>query len=81
MQSTESSEDVINVFNVAQVEALPLTSQQIATATKKDPVLCQVFHYTQSGWPSEVAKVLLSYWNRRSELLLSKIVCCREYTW
>ena len=33
LQSTESSEDVVNVFNVAQVEALPLTSQQIARKT------------------------------------------------
>ena len=45
-QSTESFEDVVNVLNVAQIEALPLTSQQIATAIKKDPVLSQVFHYT-----------------------------------
>ena len=75
MQSTESSEDVINVFNVAQVEALPLTSQQIATATKKDPVLNQVFRYTQSGWPSEVAEVLLPYWNCRSELLYIEQDC------
>ena len=52
--STESTEDVVNVFNVAQVEALPLPSQQIAAATKKDPVLSQIIRYTQSGWPSEV---------------------------
>ena len=45
-QSTESFEDVVNVLNVAQNEALPLTSQQIATAIKKDPVLSQVFRYT-----------------------------------
>lgn len=72
LRSTESSEDVVNVFNVAQVEALPLTSQQIATATKKDPVLSQVFRYTQSGWPSEVAEVLLPYWNRRSEFTIEQ---------
>ena len=72
LQSTESSEDVVNVFNVAQVDTLPLTSQQIATATKKDPVLSQVFRYTQSGWPSEVAEVLLPYWNHRSEFTIEQ---------
>ena len=72
LKSTETSEDAVNVFNVAQVEALPLTSQQIATATKKDSLLSQVYHYTQSGWPSEVTEVLLPYWNCTTELSIEQ---------
>ena len=33
LPSTETSEDLVNVFNVAQVEALPVTSLQVAAAT------------------------------------------------
>lgn len=72
LQSTETSEDVANLFNVAQVEVLPLTSHQIATATKKDPLLSQVFRYTQWGWPTDVAEILLPYWNRRFELTIEQ---------
>ena len=72
LPSTEKSEDLVNVFNVAQVEALPVTSLQVAAATKKDPQLSQVFRYTQSGWPVEVSEVLLPYWNRRSEMTIEQ---------
>ena len=72
LPSTETSEDLVNVFNVAQVEALPVTSLQVSAATKKDPQLSQVFRYTQSGWPVEVPEVLLPYWNRRSEMTIEQ---------
>ena len=64
--------DEVNIFNLAQVEALPTTAEQVATATKKDPLLSQVYHYTQSGWPNEVDDVLLSFWNPRFELKIEQ---------
>ena len=70
--STETSEDAANVFNVAQIQALPLTSHQVATATKKDPLLSQVFRYVQSSWPAEVAQDLLPHWNRRTEFTIEQ---------
>ena len=40
----------LTFFNLVQVEALPTTAEQVATATKKDPPLSQVlYRYTQSG--------------------------------
>ena len=47
---------------------MPVTAQQVATATQRDPLLSQVYRYTQSGWPSEVDDVLLPFWNSRNEL-------------
>ena len=38
----------------------------MATATKKDPLLSQVFRYVQSSWPTEVAQDLLPHWNCRT---------------
>ena len=62
LQSTESSEDVANVFNVA----LPLTSHKVAMAFMKYPVL------NQSGWLTEVAETLLPYWNHKTELTIEQ---------
>jgi len=42
----------ISLFNLAQVQALPISSQQLGRATLSDPVLSKVFRYTRSGWPS-----------------------------
>ena len=39
VQSNETSENAANVFNIAQIEALPLTPHQVAAATKKYPLL------------------------------------------
>ena len=72
LKVSNDSMDEVNIFNLAQVEALPTTAEQVATATKKDPLLSQVYHYTQSGWPNEVDDVLLSFWNPRFELKIEQ---------
>ena len=68
LKIADNSIDEINIFNIAQVEAMPVTAQQVATATQRDPLLSQVYRYTQSGWPSEADDVLLPFWNHRNEL-------------
>ena len=45
-------------------------AQKVATATQRDPLLSQVHHYTQLGWPTEVDSVFLPFWNRQTELSL-----------
>ena len=47
-----------SIFNVAQLDALPVTSLQVATATRTDPVLSKVFTYTKRGWPHRVSDTL-----------------------
>ena len=48
LKIADNSIDKINIFNIAQVEAMPVTAQQVATATQRDPLLSQVYHYTPS---------------------------------
>ena len=43
-----------SIFNLGQLEALPLTAKQLALATSTDSILSKVFRYTQTGWPSSV---------------------------
>ena len=57
----------MDVFNVAQVDSLPVTAEQLGQATRKDPVL-KVLHFIQSGWPQKVPKHLKVFWNQRDKL-------------
>ena len=62
--------DPVTLFNIAQVEALPITAKQVQSATRQDPVLSKVLHFTRSGWPSQVPETLVPYSRRRQELAI-----------
>ena len=47
-----------SVFTIGQIQALPVTAEQIATATRQDAVLSRVLHFVREGWPAEVSKEL-----------------------
>lgn len=55
-------------FNLYQIEATPLSAEQLREATRQDPLLSMVLRYTQGGWPREVPERLQPYHQRRSEL-------------
>ena len=39
------------IFNVAQLQALPVQAQDVAEATRTDPVLRLLLNYLRRGWP------------------------------
>jgi len=41
----------VYIFVIHQLEALPVTSQQLKVATRRDPILNRVFWFTQHRWP------------------------------
>ena len=57
-------------FLVGQVQALPVTAERLATATRKDPILSKVYLYVREGWPNEVPEELRPYERRKDELSL-----------
>ena len=57
-----------SVFNIAQIDALPLTHKAIQIATRSDPLLSKVLHYTKRGWPTQVPEALNPFSTRRHEL-------------
>ena len=57
-----------SVFNVLQIETLPVTAQSVQQATRKDIILSKVHYYTQKGWPAEIQDSLKPYYTRRNEL-------------
>ena len=64
----EGSATVASMFNLSQINVLPVNAKQLKTATESDPVLKKVLLYTQKGWPEEVDSSLRPYYRRRNEL-------------
>lgn len=63
----ESSMDA-TLFNMSQIEALPLMCQEIETASRNDPILSKIIQFTKCGWPDKVPEVLKPYQSREAEL-------------
>jgi len=59
-----------SVFNIAQIDTLPVTVTQLKAATRQDPILSKVLLYTKSGWPLTVPEVLKPYWKHQLEISL-----------
>ena len=59
------------MFNIAQIDAMPITAQRLGQATCCDPILRKVWRFTRSGWPAgKVSECLKAYWHRRHELTI-----------
>ncbi|KAL9975231.1 hypothetical protein ACROYT_G012365 [Oculina patagonica] len=68
-QSTAKDEFEIEAFVISYVDELPITAGDLASATRKDPVLARVYDMTLHGWPQAIEDPLLQpYFSRREEL-------------
>ncbi len=62
--------EVVSLFNVSQVQSLPVTFLQVQQATKRDPVLSKLMRYVREGWPTQIPEVLKAYHNRQYEITI-----------
>lgn len=60
------------IFNILQMETLPVTAAELRKATCRDSTLSQVLQYTKGGWPMQVEESLHPFWRRRNELTLEE---------
>lgn len=71
-----SSEDAVpsgvTLFNVSQLDSLPVTSQQLQAATRTDPVLSRILRCTREGWPKQPDDQLRPYWSHRHEFTIEQ---------
>ena len=56
-----------NIFVGREIEALFVTTVELHAATRSDPLMSKVLHYTKMGWPSKVPDVLKPYHNCRDQ--------------
>ena len=55
---------------MAQLQALPVQAQDVAEATRADPVLRLLLNYLRRGWPPTVSDKLSPFWRRKEELCI-----------
>ena len=65
-----SNPDESTVFNIAQLDALPIQTAELASATVADPVLSKVLKNVRRGWPERTPEVVRLYWQKRAELTI-----------
>ena len=65
---TCDTNNAISTFNIGQVQALPVTFQEIQQATRRDASLSKVLQYVQQGWPGQVDRELQTFFDRQTEL-------------
>ena len=58
--------------NIRQIEMLPLSSQEIMRATRRDPILSKVLSYCLRGWPVHVPKAFQSYRSNIAEFSMEE---------
>ena len=44
--------DPVEIFQVSQIEVLPVNADMLRQATQRDPVLSRVMKNTKQGWPA-----------------------------
>lgn len=61
-----------DMFHIAQMEPLPVTSAQIQREAIPDPVMAKVFDLTMKGWPARGDPQLPDYSNHREQLSVAQ---------
>ena len=54
----EDQSEEVSLFNVTQMEWLPVTAVQTEKATKVNSIMSKVLKYVRHGWPSFVPEAL-----------------------
>ena len=65
-----STDDVCKLFNIGQIQALPVTVADVQKATRSDKLLSRVCEYVLNGWPSQVPPELHMFKDKQNELSL-----------
>ena len=60
----------VTIFNLAQIQALPVTCNQIQTATRCDPILSKIVDYVRRGWPKQVPDNIRPYQSKKEEITI-----------
>ena len=62
--------DPVEIFQVSQIDVLPVNTDMTRQATQRDPVLSRVMENTKQGWPTFSEKELEPFQRRKDELTI-----------
>jgi len=62
--------DPVEIFQVSQMEVLPVSADMIRQATQRDSIFTRVMEYTKQGWPVVCEKELEPFYRRKDEFTI-----------
>ena len=62
--------DPVEIFQLSQVQVLPVSTDMIRQATQRDPILSRVIEGTKQGWPAVHEKELEPLYRKKEELTI-----------
>jgi len=70
LRTTDSKEPMSPslVLLLEHLAKLPVTMVDISKGTRRDPILSQVLHFVQQGWPNKYDSSMMAYCLRKTEL-------------
>ena len=60
------------IFNICQVDALPVDASALQSATRADPILSKILSYVKRRWPDKTSTFFQPYKKIRNELSIER---------
>ena len=70
VKQPEVGPDEASIFNVRQLDTLPVHASEVADATRKDVILSRVLRCLKQGWPVTLPAALLPFGRKKNELTI-----------
>ena len=67
----------MQTFMISQIQAMPVTTEQIQNTTRRDPLLSQVSCYVQDGWLWQVDDKYKHFYKHKNKLFIE--AGCLQY--
>ena len=84
--ASSTHQTLSSAFVVGQIQALPVTAEQVESATRRDPVLSKIHKYVREGWPTQLQQKKASLttttdWTTEGRILLlgSRVVIPQKW--
>ena len=65
-------QDAVAIFQLSQIERLPVQVSQIRKEMQRDPILSRVLQYILQGWPQVVEDAFNAYFIKQHELTVEQ---------
>ena len=75
LESGTAEDGLANIFWISYLDELPVTAKDIASATRKDPVLACAYDFTLHGWPKAVEDPVLQLYVSCKQELSADLRC------
>ena len=69
-QEAVGESKTVTIFNLSQIQALPVTCNQVQVAIRRDPILSKIVDYVRRGWPKQVPDNIRPYQSKQEEITI-----------